>query len=145
MRGYDPRNVLQEESAISLASWLQQWLALLGLYSPCFKVISDKEMVLNLTFTTLRVNSTDQLDDFFFFSENMVWRFMQTVSLGDSLHEMLNPVFWNKSEKYFKISSFFFFASATGMCNYYFYKHLMKYCRGESYHHSSFSKRLYSW
>ena len=35
---------------------------------------------------------------FFFFSpENRVCHdFMQIVSLGDSLHEMLNPVFWRK-------------------------------------------------
>ena len=24
---------------------------------------------------------------------------MQTVSLGESLHEMSNPIFWNKSEQ----------------------------------------------
>ena len=53
----------------------------------------------------------------------------------------------NKSEKYFKMPSVdFFFYCATGMCNYYFCKHLMKYCRGESYYHTSFSKstRFYS-
>ena len=27
------------------------------------------------------------------------------MQLGDSLHEMSNPVFWNKSEKYFKMLS----------------------------------------
>ena len=37
-----------------------------------------------------------QFDDIFF-SENTVWNFMHTVSL-DSLHEMSNPDFWNKSE-----------------------------------------------
>ena len=30
---------------------------------------------------------------------------MQIVSSGDNLHEMPNPVFWEKVEKYFKISS----------------------------------------
>ena len=30
---------------------------------------------------------------------------MQIVSLGDNLHEMSNPVFWEKKEKYFKMSS----------------------------------------
>ena len=30
---------------------------------------------------------------------------MQIVSLGDNLHEMSSPVFWEKSEKYFKMSS----------------------------------------
>ena len=29
---------------------------------------------------------------------------MQIVSLGDNLHEMLKPIFWNK-KKYFKMSS----------------------------------------
>ena len=36
-----------------------------------------------------------QFDDTFF-SVNRVLHFMQTASLGDSLHEMSNPVFWNK-------------------------------------------------
>ena len=30
---------------------------------------------------------------------------MQIVSLGDSLHEMPKPVFCEKQEKYFKVSS----------------------------------------
>ena len=30
---------------------------------------------------------------------------MQIVSLGDNLHEMSNPVFWEKYGKYFKMSS----------------------------------------
>ena len=30
---------------------------------------------------------------------------MQIVSLGDNLHEMSNPVFWEKYEKYFKMPS----------------------------------------
>ena len=29
-------------------------------------------------------------------SENMFWHFMQIVSLGDSLHEMSKPVFFEK-------------------------------------------------
>ena len=32
-------------------------------------------------------------------SENMIWHFMQNVSTGDSLHEMLNPIFWGKKKK----------------------------------------------
>ena len=41
---------------------------------------------------------------------------------------------------------FFFFDCATGLCNYYFCKHLMKYCRGESFYHTSFSwPRWLSW
>ena len=36
---------------------------------------------------------------FFLFSlENGIWHFMQTVSQGDSLHEMSNPVFWGKQK-----------------------------------------------
>ena len=31
--------------------------------------------------------------------ENRIWHFMQIVSLGDNLHEMSNPVFWEKLEK----------------------------------------------
>ena len=31
-----------------------------------------------------------------FFPENRIWHFMQIVSIGDNLHEMSNPVFWEK-------------------------------------------------
>ena len=30
---------------------------------------------------------------------------MQIVSSGDNLHEMSNLIFWDKQEKYFKMSS----------------------------------------
>ena len=30
---------------------------------------------------------------------------MQIVSIGDSFHEISNPVFWEKQKKYFKMSS----------------------------------------
>ena len=30
---------------------------------------------------------------------------MQFVSLGDNLHEMSKSIFWEKKEKYFKMSS----------------------------------------
>ena len=33
---------------------------------------------------------------FFVFSENMLWHFMQIVSLGDNLHEIPKPTFWEK-------------------------------------------------
>ena len=33
---------------------------------------------------------------FLFFPENRIWHFMQIVSNGDNLHEMSNPVFWEK-------------------------------------------------
>ena len=29
----------------------------------------------------------------YFFTENWLWHFMKTVSLGDNLHEMSNPIF----------------------------------------------------
>ena len=29
---------------------------------------------------------------------------MQIVSIGDNLHEVSNPVFWEMEEKYFKMS-----------------------------------------
>ena len=35
----------------------------------------------------------------------MIWHFMQIVSIGDISHEMSKPVFWEKQEKYFKMSS----------------------------------------
>ena len=34
---------------------------------------------------------------------------MQIFSLGDNSHEMSNPVFWEKQENYFKMSSAEFF------------------------------------
>ena len=53
---------------------------------------------------------------------------METVTLGDSLHEMSNFVFLNKSEKCFKMTTvvLFFFDCETEMRTYYFCKHLMK-------------------
>ena len=50
-----------------------------------------------LTFTTLLANSADnKLTFFLFFPENRIWHFPQTVSTGDNLHEMSNPVSWEK-------------------------------------------------
>ena len=51
-----------------------------------------------LTFTTLWAFSADDkmMLFFLFFPENRIWHFMQIVSLGDNLHEMSNPVFWEK-------------------------------------------------
>ena len=119
------------------ASWLQQWLALMGLYSPCSKLISVwNGFKFNLYHAQGKFNR-QQSDGIFFFR--------------NSLHEIPNPVFLTRSEKYFKMSSVDLFSdSATGMCNNYFCEHLnnyfcehlMKYCRGESYYHTSFSKRI---
>ena len=39
----------------------------------------------------------------------MFWHFMQIVSFGDNLHEMSKPVFWEKWENYFNMSSDEFF------------------------------------
>ena len=51
-----------------------------------------------LTFTTLWAFSADDkmMLFFLFFPENRIWHFMQIVSLGDNLHGMSNPVFWEK-------------------------------------------------
>ena len=51
-----------------------------------------------LTFTTLWAFLADgKLMIFFlFFLENRIWHFMQIVSSGDNLHEISNPVFWEK-------------------------------------------------
>ena len=57
-----------------------------------------------LTFTTFWVNSSDD-KLVIFFPDNRIWHFMQTVSNGDNLHEMSNPIFWKKKKKYFKILS----------------------------------------
>ena len=63
-----------------------------------------KQLVLSLTVTNLWANSADnKLVVFFLFSsETRILRFMQIVTIGDNLHEMLNPPFW---EKYFKMSA----------------------------------------
>ena len=63
--------------------------------------------MIHLAFTTLWAFSADgQLMIFFlFFPENRIWHFMQIVSWGDNLHEMSNPVFWGKKDKYFKLLS----------------------------------------
>ena len=61
-----------------------------------------------LTITTLSANSADNklVIFFLFFPENRIWCFMQTVSIGDSVDEMSNWVFWKKyKKKYLKMSS----------------------------------------
>ena len=54
--------------------------------------------IIYLTFTTLWAFSADDrlMIFFLFFPENRIWHFMQIVSLGDNLHEMSYPVFWEK-------------------------------------------------
>ena len=57
-------------------------------------------MIRNLglqVFNIYQNSADDKLMIFFFlfFPEN-IWHFMQIVSNGDNLYEMLNPVFWEK-------------------------------------------------
>ena len=56
--------------------------------------------LVSLTFTTLWAFSADDklMIFFLFFPENRIWHFMQIVSLGDNLHEMSNPVFWENKK-----------------------------------------------
>ena len=51
-----------------------------------------------LTVTILWANSADYKLVIFFlvFPENRFWHFMQIVSTGDNLHEMSDPVAWEK-------------------------------------------------
>ena len=53
---------------------------------------------LNLMLCTLgKIFSRRHTEIFFLFStENRIWLFMQIVSNGDNLHEMSNPVSWEK-------------------------------------------------
>ena len=54
-----------------------------------------------LTLTILGKNFSRWYFEIFvyFFPENWIWHFMQIVSIGDNLHEMLKPTFWGKKEK----------------------------------------------
>ena len=48
-------------------------------------------------YSLLADSADDKLDVLFlFFTENRIQWFMQIVSKGDNLHEMSNPVFWEK-------------------------------------------------
>ena len=46
------------------------------------------------------------------FSKKLSWHFIQIVSLGYNLYEMSKPIFWEKWEKYFKMSSAEIFTKA---------------------------------
>ena len=37
----------------------------------------------------------------------MLWHFIQNVSLGDNLHEMSKPIYWEKWEKIFQFAEIF--------------------------------------
>ena len=54
------------------------------------------------TLSFIRANSADEKLMIFFPKKNRLWHFMWIVSNGDNLHELSNPVFW---EKYFNMSS----------------------------------------
>ena len=58
-------------------------------------------MHLHLRIIMLGKNSTDNILKYFilFFPESKIWCFMQSVFLGNNLHEMSNPIFWKKKEK----------------------------------------------
>ena len=62
-----------------------------------------------LSFTTLWANSADDKtigDIFLTFPWNRIWHFIQIVFIGDNLHEMSNPVFFEKNiKKYFNMLS----------------------------------------
>ena len=61
-----------------------------------------------LTLTTLGLFSRRQMWYFLFFPVNRILHFMQIVSIGDALHEMSNPVFWENKNNviYWKIYPF---------------------------------------
>ena len=51
----------------------------------------------NNLYLSLGKCSRQQTDDIFlFFPENRILHFMQIVSIGDNLHDMSNPVSWEK-------------------------------------------------
>ena len=59
---------------------------------------------------SLSIFSRRQIDDIFLISpENRIFHLMQIVSNGDNLHEISKPVFRDKYEKYFKMSSVEFY------------------------------------
>ena len=39
---------------------------------------------------------TTFLKKFLFFPESKIWQFIQIDSLGDNLHEIAKPIFWEK-------------------------------------------------
>ena len=47
------------------------------------------------------------------FPENRIWHLMQTVSIGDNLYEISNPIFCEKIEQYYSLSSAEIFTQRT--------------------------------
>ena len=64
----------------------------------CMYLQGMTHKVYGLTLSTLgKIFSRRHYEIFLVFSpENRIWYFMQIVSNGDNLHEMSNPVFWER-------------------------------------------------
>ena len=51
-------------------------------------------------YRSLAISADDKLMNFFLFiPRKRIWNFMQIVSTGDNLHEISNPVSWEKNQK----------------------------------------------
>ena len=62
----------------------------------CKLAVNVPVIYIHLNFFHSLANSADNTLMIFsyFFPENRIWHFMQIVTIGDNLHEMSNPVFW---------------------------------------------------
>ena len=52
-----------------------------------------------LTITTLCAAHDKLIIFFLLFPENKIWHFMQIITIGEYLHELTKPVFWEKNKK----------------------------------------------
>ena len=74
-------------------------------YVSCTEKKNKKTVVIAsyiiLTLTVLCANSADEKLMIFllFFPESKIWYFIQIISVGDNLHVMSNPIFWEKLRK----------------------------------------------
>ena len=66
-----------------------------------FKKIPNLTQTKQLMLSTLDKFSADNILKYFsyFFPENRIWHFIQIISNGENLHEISNPVFWEKSQE----------------------------------------------
>ena len=63
----------------------------------CCYITQKHNTVFTLTCTPWTISADDKLLILFlFFPENMPSHSMQSVSLGDDLHEIAKPIFWEK-------------------------------------------------
>ena len=104
-------------------------------------------MVSSLILTAPRANSTDNnlmIFFFFFFFRKQGLTFHANCLLRRQFALNIKHCYLEQFRKIFQnvVCWLFFFDCVSGMCNYYFCKHLMKYCRGESYYHTSFLREL---